>query len=70
LQADTTRVRLFAITALIFALVFVISLRNLSSRFGKVVLAIRDSESRARFIVYITDRYKVWLFVFSALIAG
>ncbi|MFI8619735.1 urea ABC transporter permease subunit UrtC [Marinomonas sp. NPDC078689] len=70
LQADTTRVSLFAITALMLALVFVISRKILSSRFGKVVLAIRDSESRARFIGYRTDRYKVWLFVFSAVIAG
>ncbi|MCV2403529.1 urea ABC transporter permease subunit UrtC [Marinomonas sp. C2222] len=70
LQADSTRVSLFMITAFLLAIVFVISQRILSSRFGKVVLAIRDAESRSRFIGYRTDRYKVWLFVYSAVIAG
>lgn len=70
LQSDHTRVALFAITGIILAVLFVISQKILSSRFGKVVLAIRDSEARSRFIGYRTDHYKVWLFVFSAVIAG
>lgn len=70
LQADSTRVSLFIITALILAILFVVSQAILKSRLGKVVLAIRDSEARSRFIGYRTDRYKVWLFVYSAVIAG
>ncbi|TYL46980.1 urea ABC transporter permease subunit UrtC [Marinomonas sp. IMCC 4694] len=70
LQADSTRVGLFLITAILLAVIFVVSQKILSSRLGKVVLAIRDSESRSRFIGYRTDRYKVWLFVYSAVIAG
>ena len=30
----------------------------------------RDAEARTRFIGYRTERYKVWLFVYSAVIAG
>ena len=70
LQADNTRVALFAITALLLALIFVISQYLMNSRMGKVILAIRDGESRARFIGYRTERYKVCLFVYSAIISG
>ncbi|MFD1383087.1 urea ABC transporter permease subunit UrtC [Rhodanobacter aciditrophus] len=70
LQADSTRVSLFVITALMLALILVVSQRILSSRLGKVTLAVRDAEARTRFIGYRTERYKVWLFVYSAVIAG
>ena len=32
--------------------------------------AIRDAESRTRFLGYRVESYKLWLFVFSAVIAG
>ena len=70
LQSDSTRVSLFIITALILAVVLMLSQRILSSRLGKVTLAVRDAEARTRFIGYRTERYKVWLFVYSAVIAG
>ncbi|MCO4784524.1 MAG: urea ABC transporter permease subunit UrtC [Marinomonas atlantica] len=70
LQADSTRVSLFIATALILSLVLLASQRILSSRLGKVTLAVRDAEPRTRFIGYRTERYKVWLFVYSAVIAG
>jgi urea transport system permease protein len=40
------------------------------SRFGRIVQAIRDAESRARFIGYRVENYKLWLFTFSAMLAG
>ncbi|WCN11617.1 urea ABC transporter permease subunit UrtC [Marinomonas mediterranea] len=70
LQADATRVSLFLITAILLAVILMLSQRILSSRLGKVTLAVRDSEARTRFIGYRTERYKVWLFVYSAVIAG
>ncbi|TDO97335.1 urea ABC transporter permease subunit UrtC [Marinomonas balearica] len=70
LQADTTRVSLFLITAILLAVILMLSQRILSSRLGKVTLAVRDSEARTRFIGYRTECYKVWLFVYSAVIAG
>ncbi len=70
LQSDTTRVVLFLTTALMLGLIFILSKLILRSRFGKVIVAIRDGESRARFIGYHTERYKVWLFVYSAMIAA
>ncbi|TBR42491.1 urea ABC transporter permease subunit UrtC [Marinomonas agarivorans] len=70
LQADSTRVSLFLITALLLVVLLLVSQRILSSQFGKVIVAIRDAEPRARFLGYRTERYKVWLFVYSAVIAG
>jgi urea transport system permease protein len=70
LRADTTRVSLFLITALMLGIVFVCSQLIMKSRMGRVIVAVRDSEARARFLGYRTENYKVWLFVYSALIAA
>ena len=40
------------------------------SRAGRVIRAIRDAESRTRFLGYRVESYKLWLFVVSAIIAG
>ena len=70
LQADSTRVALLAITATVLALAYICSRFILSSKYGRVVIAIRDAEDRARFLGYRTESYKVWLFVYSALLAA
>ncbi|MCV6577057.1 MAG: hypothetical protein OIF58_15130, partial [Cohaesibacter sp.] len=66
LQADGTRVSLFIITAFCLAMAFLLSRSIMQSRFGRVVLAIRDAEPRSRFVGYRVERYKLWLFVYSA----
>src|SRR6185437_1364601 len=40
------------------------------SRFGKVLVAVRDAESRTRFLGYRPESYKLVVFVLSAVIAG
>jgi urea transport system permease protein len=40
------------------------------SRAGRVIEAVRDAESRARFLGYRVESYKLWVFVFSAALAG
>jgi len=40
------------------------------SRLGRVAVAIRDAESRTRFIGYRVERVKLWIFSFSAALAG
>ncbi len=70
LQSDTTRVVLFMITAAILAAAYVLSRMIMDSRFGRVLLTIRDAESRARFIGFKTERYQVALFVYSAILAA
>ncbi len=70
LHSDRTRVVLLLITAAALALSYLACRAIVESRAGRVVLAIRDAESRTRFLGYPVERYKLWLFVFSAAIAG
>lgn len=70
LQSDQTRVVLFLLSALMLAVAFLVSRFIMDSRFGRVVLSIRDAEARARFVGYKTEHYKVWLFVYSAILAA
>ena len=41
-----------------------------NTKLGRVVTAIRDQESRVRFLGYRVEMFKLWIFVFSAMIAG
>jgi len=70
LQSDGMRVALFLCSALMLALAYCLSLLIMSSRFGRVVIGIRDAEDRARFIGFKAENYKVSLFVYSALLAA
>ena len=70
LQSDGTRVSLFIITAMLLALAYYTSQYIMKSRLGRVIVSIRDSEARARFLGYRTETYKVWLFVYSAILAA
>jgi urea transport system permease protein len=70
LQSDGIRVSLFAASVVALALAYVGSAYIMRSRMGRVILTIRDSEARSRFIGYRTESFKVWLFVYSALLAA
>src|SRR5580658_1399004 len=70
LHSDRTRVVLLVITVGVLAATYEACRRIVESRAGRVVLAIRDAESRTRFLGYSVESYKLWLFVFSAVIAG
>ena len=70
LQADGTRVVLFLLSALALALGYIACRYVVSCRFGRVVEAIRDTENRVRFQGYRVELYKLWIFVFSAVLAG
>jgi urea transport system permease protein len=70
LQADSTRVALFLTSAAALALGYVICRYVVSSKAGRVIVAIRDAESRVRFCGYKVEHYKLWVFTFSAVLAG
>ena len=70
LHSDRTHVVLLVITAAVLAASYMACRAIVESRAGRVVLAIRDAESRTRFLGYPVESYKLWLFVFSAVIAG
>src|SRR5690606_16257236 len=70
LREDSTRVALLIATAIALALAFVLCRYITGSRMGRVVMAVRDGESRARFLGYRTEHYKLWIFTLSAVLAG
>ena len=69
-QAQGTRVVLFIITVSALMLTFVIARLIVASTYGKVLVAIRDAESRTRFLGYRVEQHKLLVFTLSAMIAG
>jgi urea transport system permease protein len=70
LHSAHVHLALFLITAAALAGSYVVCRFVIFSRAGRVIQAVRDSESRARFIGYRVESYKLWVFVFSAVLAG
>ncbi|SON54185.1 leucine/isoleucine/valine transporter permease subunit [Hartmannibacter diazotrophicus] len=69
-QSPQTRSVLFALTALFLAGAFWICSAVVRSKLGKVLVAVRDAESRTRFIGYRVENYKLFVWVLSAMMAG
>jgi urea transport system permease protein len=70
IQAPETRAALFAASALALALAYVLCKAIVASRFGRVLIAIRDAESRTRFLGYRVEHYKLVVWTLSACMAG
>ena len=70
IQAGGTRAGLLAASAIFLCLGFFAARALQRSRFGKVLVAIRDAESRTRFLGYRVEHYKLAVFTFSAVMAG
>jgi urea transport system permease protein len=70
IQAPATRAALFAATAVALAFAYLICRAVVASRFGKVLVAIRDAESRTRFLGYRVESYKLVVWTLSACMAG
>jgi len=69
-QADATRVALFAASCVALLIAFFICRAVITSKFGKVLVAIRDAEARTRFLGYRVESYKLVVFTLSACMAG
>ncbi|MGI9522881.1 MAG: urea ABC transporter permease subunit UrtC [Hyphomicrobiaceae bacterium] len=70
IQAQGTRVVLFVLTVAALILAYLVSRFLVTSTYGKVLVAIRDAESRTRFLGYRVEHYKLLAFVISACMAG
>jgi urea transport system permease protein len=70
LKSPNVRIVLLVLSAVMLAIGYLLCRWIVSSRTGRVVTAIRDAESRVRFIGYRVESYKLWVFVFSAVLAG
>ena len=69
-QAPGTRAALFMASAVALMIGFIICRVVVSSKFGKVLVAIRDAEARTRFLGYRVEAYKTLVFTLSACMAG
>jgi len=69
-QSDATRNSLFFMSCLMLAICFLICRGIVTSKLGKVLIGIRDAESRTRFLGYRVESYKLFVFVVSACMAG
>ncbi len=70
IQAPGTRAALFAASAVTLALCLVLTTAIVRSKYGKVLVAVRDAESRTRFLGYRVEHIKLFAFTVSAMMAG
>ena len=69
-QEPATRAALFAASALMLALFIAVTATVVGSKLGKLMVAVRDAESRTRFIGWRPEHIKVFAFTLSAIMAG
>jgi urea transport system permease protein len=69
-QAETTRNALFVASCIALVLSFVLCRYIVTSKVGRVLIAVRDAESRTRFLGYRVEYYKLFVFILSACMAG
>ncbi len=69
-QKETTRNILFVASLAALAGGYAICRAIVTSKLGKVLIAVRDAENRTRFLGYRVERYKLFVWVVSACLAG
>jgi urea transport system permease protein len=70
LHKDGTRIAFFVASVLALSCGYALSRAIVDSKFGKVLIALRDAESRTRFLGYRVEKYKLFVWVVSACLAG
>jgi urea transport system permease protein len=70
LQAQTTRLALFIASGVALFLAYLACRYIVTSKFGRVITAIRDAELKARFCGYESTHYKLFVWTFSAVLCA
>jgi urea transport system permease protein len=70
LQAQSTKVALYIASVVAVGLALLLARFIVSSKLGRVMMAVRDAEPRVRFLGYSVTNVKLFAFVVSAMIAG
>jgi urea transport system permease protein len=70
LNRESTAAGLMLVTAGVLSLAFLLARAMIGSRFGKVLIAVRDAEPRTRFLGYRPESYKLVVWTVSAVIAA
>ena len=69
-QSQGFRVGIFVATGIALALGYLIARVMTVSAYGKILIAVRDAESRTRFLGYRPEHFKTLAFTVSAMMAG
>lgn len=70
LAQPATKMGLYLASALMLGLAFLLARFIVTSKLGRVMMAVRDSESRVRFLGYSPTGVKLFVFTASAMLAG
>ncbi|WP_444999371.1 urea ABC transporter permease subunit UrtC [Halomonas mongoliensis] len=70
LRSNETRLGLFLVSGVALALGYVVCRAIVGSKLGRVCVATRDAEARTRFLGYRVERFQLFVFVVSAMLAG
>jgi urea transport system permease protein len=70
LQAPRTRLGLYVISVATLGLAFLLCRAITQSKLGRLLLAVRDAESRVRFLGYSVPHAKLFVWTLSAMLAG
>jgi len=70
LHSQGTRVALFMASGITLLAGFVLCRMIVASKLGKILVGIRDAETRTRFLGYRVEHYKLFVFTVSAMMAG
>ena len=70
LSADSTRAGLLMASAIALSVLLAGAYALTRSRFGLVLVAVRDAETRSRFLGYRPEQYKLVVFTLSAMMAA
>ena len=70
ITSSETRLVLFGLTAVVLALTFAFAKWLVGSKYGRVLTAIRDAESRVMFIGYNPLWFKIFIWTLSAVLCG
>lgn len=70
LTQKSTRIGLYLASAAALVAAYALCRFIVASKVGRVIVAIRDAESRVRFLGYSATAYKLFVFTLSAMLAG
>jgi urea transport system permease protein len=70
LSQDTTKVGLYIATVVALFVVYFVCRAVVTSKLGRLLIAVRDAESRVRFLGYSVTNAKLFVFTLSAVLAG
>lgn len=70
LQEEGTKNALFICSGIAVIVGYILCRFIVSSKLGRVLVSIRDAESRTRFVGYRVEHFKLFVFVVSAMLAG